>query len=72
MSRPHRVMGFVRAFSRRMSLKMDGGHMIIGAGVHELLKGAGYTKGSRIVIMTAAEARELDRAWKKAGGTDGL
>ena len=28
------------------------------------LRGSGYRAGDRVVIMTVAEAKELDRAWK--------
>jgi hypothetical protein len=28
------------------------------------LRGSGYRSGDRVVIMTVAEAKELDRAWK--------
>lgn len=33
----------------------------------EALADAGYKPGDRVIIMTAAEAKELDRAWKATG-----
>jgi hypothetical protein len=65
--RPKRVRGEVVLTSRDRELGITGlGAVGRSAQLSRALIAAGYGSGARVVIMTLAEAKELDRAWEAA------